>query len=706
MSNLLHAFFDPQGVAIIGASSNPAKLSHGVVRNLKDHGYRGPIYPVNPKGGEILGLTVYPSILEVPDPVDLAVIMIPAPFVPEALTQCGQRGLKAVIVITGGFREAGAEGAALERELKKIVAQYGMRMIGPNCVGVMDSHLPLDTTFITDMPDPGPIAFVSHSGAICGGTTDWARSVGVGYSRVATLGNQLDVDIADGLHMVAHDPHTRVINVYAEGLPDGRHFVEVARAIYQRKPIVMLKAGLTQSGVQAVASHTGALAGSASAYQAACHRAGVLVVHSLQEQNDVAMALAHQPLPQGRRVVLLTNAGGPAALAADALDLHGLTLAKLSEATQAKLQGVTPRGTQLFNPVDMLGGPKAQMYYDAIHILAAAPEVDMLMATFVPQAITPVNEVARNIVDAASEVSKPVVACMVGGGSLPEAIRILNTGGVPFYRDPGRASRALAGLWTYRQLRERPDLTPTLVEDVESDQAQALLSPVLDQIHFSNLAKASVRFLDAELASQVVAAYGVRVPFSGIASTADEAVALAEQAGYPVVLKLIAPDVIHKADVGGLALNLGNPEAVRDAFIRVVGEHPDRKAMVQRMAPQGLEVILGARRDAQFGPVVMFGLGGIYVEVFQDVAFRLAPLCKEDAQDMIMETAAGKLLAGVRGQPPSDIHAVVDTLRRIGQLMMDVPYITEMDINPLIVRPEGQGAWAVDVRLAVGVPTT
>ncbi len=698
MPDSLKYFFNPQGIAVIGASSDPAKLSHGVVRNLKEHGYAGPIYPVNPKGGEILGLTVYPGIADVPGPLDLAVVMTPAPAVPQTLEQCGQRGIKVVIVITGGFREAGPEGAALEQSLKPIVERYGMRMIGPNCVGVMDTALPLDTTFITDMPPRGHIGFASHSGAICGGTTDWARSVGVGYSRIATLGNQLDVDIADGIRMLADDPNTRVINLYAEGLPDGRRFVAAAVAVSRQKPIVMLKAGLTQSGVQAVASHTGALAGSEQAYRAACHRAGALVVGSLQEQNDVAMALATQPLPAGRRVALLTNAGGPAALASDALDVHGLTLAQLAATTQAQLKAVTPPGTQLFNPVDMLGGPRAAMFYDALKALADDPGVDMLLAMFVPQAITPVNDVARAIVRAAAEIQKPVLACMVGGQSLPEAVLILNTGGVPFYQDPTRAGRALAGLWEYRQLRDRADLTPAPVADVDRDGARRCLQEAWER---AGAPEDKRIFLDAETSGRIAAAYGIRTPFTAMATTAGGAAALAERAGYPVALKLIAPGVVHKADAGGIALNLGDADAVRAAFAHMTGNDPARKTLVQQMAPRGHEVILGAQRDAQFGPLLMFGLGGLYVEVFRDVAFRLAPLCEADAREMIAGTAAGKLLAGVRGQPPADIAAVVDTLRRLGQLVSDFPGIAEMDINPLIVGATDQGAWAVDVRIAI-----
>jgi acetyltransferase len=740
-TDALTYFFNPQGVVVIGASRNPAKLSHGVVKNLKTHGYRGPIYPVNPRGDEILGLKVYPSILDVPDPVELAVIMIPAPLVPAALEQCGQRGLKAVIVVTGGFRETGAEGAERERELKAIAETYHMRLMGPNCVGVMDAHLPLDTTFITMMPEPGHIAFVSHSGAICGGSIDWARSVGVGYSRIASLGNELDVDIADGIRMMAHDPNTSVISVYAEGLPDGRDFVEAAASVFRHKPIVMLKAGLTSAGTRAVASHTGALAGSARAYQAASHRAGVLVVDSLQEQNDVAMALATQPLPPGNRVALLTNAGGPAALAADALNRYGLQMADLTEATQARLRDVTPRDTQLGNPVDMLGGPQPEMYSAALRVLLEDPGVDMAMALFVPQAITPVDDVARHIIKAANlapplqslergkREGKPIVACIVGGESIPETIRMLNRHGVPYYRDPHRASRALAGLWEYKQLRERPDITPHPLQDVDRANALKLLKTAwharrtdcqsVSRTDCQSVPPSKNQFLDAETAAQVVAAYGIPVPASGLARTPQEAASLAKHIGFPVAMKLIAPDVIHKADVGGVVLNLKTAEEVHAAFTHLVSEegsdqrpHPTdcdhveshRQVMIQQMAPQGQEIILGAQRDAQFGPLLMAGMGGIYVEIFKDVAFRLAPLCEQDAHAMIMETAAGQLLQGVRGQPPGDIFAVVAIIQRLGQLAADFPCISEMDINPLIVGPAGTGAWAVDVRIAVDRP--
>ena len=696
MSDELERFFNPQGVAVIGASANPQKLSYGVVRNLKEHGYPGPIYPVNPKGGEILGLKVYPSIGAVPDPVELAVIMVPAPFVEGVLQECGERGLKAIIIITGGFREAGPEGAAAEKRLKEIAQSYGMRIIGPNCVGVMDAHLPLDTTFIAAMPRPGYIGFVSHSGAICGGTIDWARQMSVGFSRIASLGNQLDVDIADGIHMMQNDPHTRVISIYAEGLPNGRRFVEAAAAVSRHKPVIALKAGLTSAGTRAVASHTGALAGNEQAYLAACHRAGALVVQSLQEQNDVALALATQPLPRSNRVAILTNAGGPAALAADELDRCGLRMADLGPETQEKLKAVTPRGAQLGNPVDMLGGPQAEMYQAAGKILLSDPGVDMLLAIFVPQAITPVNDVARNVIAAAQSADKPVVCCLVGGESITEAIRILNEHDVPFYQDPNRAARALAGLVRYQALRTRPDITPQPVLDIDRTAAYELLTQAWSE--------SETAFTDPATAARIVATYGIQVPAAEVVTEVETAIEVAEDLGYPVALKLIARDVVHKADVGGVALNLEGPDAVRDAFQRMGKGRAKPRMMVQQMAPRGVEVILGAQHDVQFGPLLMFGLGGALVEVLRDVAFRLAPIHPQDAEDMIMETAAGQILQGVRGQSPKDMRAVIDIVRRLGQLVSDFPCIRELDINPLIVGEAGAGAWAVDVRLALRKP--
>lgn len=690
MNDPLDIFFHPRGIAVIGASANPRKLSYGVLRNLVTHGYTGPVYPVNPKGGAMLGLRVYTTIAEVPDPVDLAVIVLSADRTLAALEGCGQRGIRAAVLIASGFAELGAGGKEREARLREIAARYGMRFIGPNCIGVIDTRAPIDTSFVRTMPAQGAIGFVSHSGAVCGGTMDWASAVGVGFSRVISLGNQADIDIADALDSLAADPHTRVVAAYVEGLPDGRRFVEAAARLTARKPLVVLKAGRTPSGTRAVASHTGALAGADRAFLAACRRAGAIPVDNLEQLVDGAIALAYRRPPAGRRFALLTNAGGPAAVGADALDRQGLHLTDLAAETRARLHEVCPPGTMTGNPVDMLGGPQPEQYTAALKVLLAAPEVDGVMVVFVPQAITPPYDVAAAVGYVGEEEEKPVVCCISGGGGIRAAARALHAHSIPHYLTPARAALGLGTLLRYGEIRQRPPFVPATVEGVERERAAAVIAAAQ---------AAGGGVLDPQAGAEVLAAYGLTTPPSGLAATADEAVALAERMGYPVALKRVAPGLVHKADSGGVALHLADGEAVRAAFERMVG--PGERAFVQRMASGGLEVIVGGQRDEQFGPLVMFGLGGAYVEVLLDVAFRLAPLSVEEAREMVAETAAGRLLAGVRGRPPLDEEAVVAALLRVGQLLADFPPVAEVDVNPLMVGPAGEGASAVDVRVVL-----
>ncbi len=691
MIDPLRAFFYPRGVAVLGASANPIKLSHGVLRNLVTHGFRAPVYPVNPKGGAMLGLGVYTSIADVPDPVDLAVIILSAGLTVDALDECGKRGIKNAILIASGFGELGSGGRELEAQLLEIARRRGMRFIGPNCVGVVDTYAPIDTTFIRTMPGQGAIGFVSHSGAVCGGTMDWASAVGVGFSRVISLGNQVDVDVADALDSLAADPHTKVVAAYIEGLPDGRRFVEAAARLTPHKPLVVLKAGRTPSGTRAVASHTGALAGADQAFLAACRRGGAIPVENLEELVDAAIALAYRQPPAGPRMAILTNAGGPSAVGADALDRKGLHLANLSGETQARLRAVCPPGTMTGNPVDMLGGPRPEQYTQALEIVLDAAEVDGAMVVYVPQAITPPHDVAAAVGRVGEAAEKPVICCISGGGGIRAAARGLHAHSIPHYLTPARAAHGLGTLWRYKHIQARTPSEPEPVAGVDRERAQALIAAALS---------AGQRVLDPQAGAELAAAYGLSTPPSGLAATPDEAAALAERAGYPAALKRVAPDVVHKADVGGVALNLPDAGAVQEAFGRIIGW--GERGFVQRMAAPGLEVIVGAQRDEQFGPLVMFGLGGTFVEVLRDVAFRLAPLSAAQARAMATETAAGKLLKGVRGQPPGDVASVMDTLRRVGQLMADLHQVAEVDLNPLIVGQAGQGAWAVDVRVMLG----
>jgi len=688
MTDPLHTFFYPRGVAVLGASANPLKLSHGVLRNLVTHGFRAPVYPVNPKGGAMLGLRVYTTVADVPDPVDLAVIVLSAGQTVEALEACGKRGIRNAVLIASGFGELGSGGRERESQLLEIARRHKMRFVGPNCVGVIDTYAPIDTSFIRTMPSQGVIGFVSHSGAVCGGTMDWASAVGVGFSRVISLGNQVDVEVADALDSLAVDPHTRVVAAYIEGLPDGRRFVEAAARLTPHKPLIVLKAGRTPSGTRAVASHTGALAGADQAFLAACRRAGAIPAENLEELVDGAISLAYRQSPQGARIAILTNAGGPAAVGADALDRNGLHLANLSRETQTRLREVCPPGTMTGNPVDMLGGPQPEQYTQALEILSQSAEVDGVMVVYVPQAITSPHDVAAAVGHVGEGTEKPVVCCISGGGGIRAAARGLHAHSIPHYLTPARAAHGLGTLWRYKYIQARPPSETEPVAGVDHKRARALIEAVRS---------AGQHVLDPQAGAELAAAYGLSTSPSGLAATPDEAAALAERVGYPAALKRVAPGALHKTDAGGVALNLEDGDAVKEAFERIVGW--GERGLVQRMALPGLEVIVGAQRDDQFGPLVMVGLGGIYVEVLRDVAFRLAPLSAAQARAMVAETAAGRLLKGVRGQPPRDVAAVMDALRRVGQLMTDLPRVAEIDLNPLIVGRIGQGACAVDVRV-------
>lgn len=699
----LSAFFNPAGVAVIGASADPHKLSHGVLRNCFSHGYAGRVYPVNPRADQILGLPCYPDISQVPDPIELAVLMVPAAMCPGVLEACGQRGIKAAIVISGGFREVGAEGAALEEELLAIARRHAMRIIGPNCVGTLDAHTGLNSTFIRTMPKPGPIAFVSQSGAICGGILEWTAGKGIGFSRFATLGNAADVTETDLLEELADDPHTRVIVAYIEAIRDGQRFIEVARRVTRTKPILVIKAGRTVAGTRAVSSHTGSLAGAMAAYDAAFRQAGVITVDTVEELFNNALALAYGPLPRGPRVAVVTNAGGPASLAADALELAGLHMPPTSAATRTALAQFTHPEAQLANPVDMLGGAEPAQYAQAVAALLADDAIDAVLPILVPQALVNPVAVAEAICRAAEATQprrKPLVACFMGDEVVQEPIRVLNAHNIAAFIFPEQAARALGALWQYAAGAGNVTGGQGAADAAEAAQLTAYTLPLTSH---SLLGEAEAR--------PVLAAYGIPQPRAALARTADEAAQLAAEIGFPVALKIVSPDIFHKSEVGGVALRLADAAAVRAAFTEMLARVRTHQpaaviagALVSQMAPAGHELIVGMRRDPQFGPLVMAGLGGIYVELLADVGFRVAPFSRAEAAALLDETHAGKLLRGLRGQPAADVDAVVEVIERVAQLALAQPRLQEIDINPLIVYPAGQGALAVDVRMVVSEP--
>ncbi|PWB53252.1 MAG: acyl-CoA synthetase [Anaerolineales bacterium] len=699
--NRIDAFFAPQSVAVIGASTNPEKLGYAVVKNLLDGGYsgKGKVYPINPSAAEILGFKAYPSVMEVPDPIDLAVIVIPYPHVPEALRTCGQKGIRSAIVISAGFREAGQEGLERELELVQICHEFDLRLIGPNCLGVIDSYTPLNASFAAGTPPSGPLAFMSQSGALGTAVLDIALAGRLGLSKFVSLGNKADVSEIDLLQTWVKDDHSKVILIYSEGMPSGQEFIRVAREVTRAKPVVAIKSGVTQSGSRAVSSHTGSLAGSEQAYQAAFQQAGILRADSMESLFDMALALGYQPPLKGDRIAIITNAGGPGILATDALEKSGLALARFELETIYALEQYLPDAASAANPVDVLGDARQDRYRFALEQVAKDPNVDGIMVLLTPQAMTEIDATARSIGTIAKTLSIPVLGCFMGEARIKSGIDILTEFGVPNYPFPERAANAFRAMALYRSIQSRP--TPQYKQYKVNREA---VKKVFDKVRAEN----RLTIGDAE-SRQVLQAYGLRIPQSEIAETPEAAAAIAAKIGYPVVLKIASPDILHKTDVGGVKVGLQNAADVRDAFElmvyraqRYIPEARIWGCLVQEMAPAGgLEILVGMNRDPQFGPLITFGLGGIYVETLKDVTFRVAPLSHQEAEEMLEQVRAHALLDGVRGQPPMDKIAIVDALLRVSQLVQDFPEIIEMDINPLMVYHEGEGALALDMRLVL-----
>jgi len=697
----IKAFFEPASVAVIGASSNPAKLGHAVLKNLIEGGYtqRGRVYPINPTAQEILGYPVFPSVLEVPEPIDLAVIVIPYPQVPAALRQCGQKGIPAAIVISAGFREAGMEGLEREIELIQICKEFGMRLIGPNCLGVIDTYTPLNASFAAGTPPQGPMAFISQSGALGTAVLDIALAGRLGLSKFVSLGNKADVSETDLLQAWAEDERSRVIMIYSEGMPNGQEFIQVARQVTPKKAVIAIKSGVTQSGSRAVSSHTGSLAGSEQAYQAAFRQAGILRADSMQDLFDMALAIGYQPLLKGERIAIVTNAGGPGILATDALERAGLSLARFEIETLHALEQFLPDAASAANPVDLLGDARADRYRFALEKVSADPNTDGLLVLLTPQAMTEIEATAEVVGQLSRLSEKPILACFMGEARVEKGIEILNRYGVPNYPFPERAARAFRAMADYRLIQSRP-----MPQFVHFDCDRQAVRQTLERVR----AEDRLSIGDAE-ARQILEAYGLRAPRGEVAETPEEAIEIANRLGYPVVLKVASPDILHKTDVGGVKVGLQNAEDVRDAFELIVYRAqryvPEARlwgCLVQQMAPPGgLEVLVGMNRDPQFGPLVTFGLGGIYVETLKDVTFRIVPFSPQEAEEMLSEIRAHALLDGVRGRPAMDKAAIVQVLLRVGQLVQDFPEIVELDINPLMVYPRGQGALALDMRLVL-----
>ncbi len=695
---MLEMFTEPRGVAVVGASTSPEKLGYQVLNNVIQYGYEGAIYPINPTAPEILGHKAYPSVLDCPDPVDLAVILVPNKAVPGVLEQCGQRGLKGAVIITAGFREVGPAGRALEQQLIEIAKKYDIRLIGPNVLGIIDTVCKLNASFAAGMPRRGRIAFMSQSGALCTSILDMAMGQGIGFSRFYSIGNKADINELDLVRAWAEDPETRAIMAYLEGIAKGPEFIRVASEVTRHKPIIAIKSGTTSAGSKAVSSHTGTLAGSEAAYDAAFKQCGIIRAGSVQDLFDYAQAFARQPLLEGNAIAVITNAGGPGIMASDAIEHAGLRLASLTQETKQGLQAKLPPAASVANPIDVLGDAPAERYALAIEAALQDPNVNAIVLVLTPQTSTQIPETAEALGKLSKQYGKPVFGAMMGDLAIRKGVEVLRSYDVPNYQVPERAVSAIAAMWQQRSWLNTPRLA---VEELPADRDK------VRQVFAKVRAEGRVTMGDSE-AREVLEAYGVPLPKTGLAATADEAVALAESIGYPVVMKIASPDILHKSDIGGIKLNITSAGEVRDAFdllvYRGTRHMPDATiwgCQIQQMVKGGREVIIGVNRDPQFGPLIMFGLGGIYVEALKDVTFRVAPIDRRQATEMLGEIRAWKLLRGVRGEKPSDQAAIVDTLLRISQLVTDFPEIVELDVNPLIVFEQGKGVLGIDMRLAL-----
>ncbi len=702
MANALDPILKPKTIAVIGASRSRYTIGHEILANLISRGFTGAVYPVNPHAHAIHSVRAYPSIGAVPEPVDLAIIVVPKQAVIPAAEECGQNGVKGLVVISAGFREVGTEGAERERELVKVIRRYGMRMIGPNCMGVLNANpeFSMNATFAPSWPPFGRLAFVSQSGAMGLSVLDYASEYGIGISQFVSMGNKPDVSGNDLLLQWEHDDTVDTILMYVENFGNPRNFLEIATRISKHKPIIVVKSGRSAVGAQAASSHTGALAASDTAVDALMQQAGVIRAGSVEEVFDIAMAFSGQPLPKSRRTAVMTNSGGPGILAADALVMNGLELPRLQLETLERLRPHFPAEASIGNPLDMIASAKPSGYRAALDALLSDPNIDSAMAIFVP----PLGIKQADVAEAIAEIGlihkdKPVLGVLMGREGLPQGKAELHEVGIPAYIFPESAARALATLCRYREWKERPRLE-TPVYSVNAARARA----ILDRAVAAGLSKLSeIETLD------IFDAYGIPVAPARLASSAPQAAAIAEELGYPVALKIVSPEIIHKTDVGGVVLGCDEAHEVREAFDQIVASvratSPDATisgVLVQRMVKGGRETIVGATRDASFGPMVMFGLGGVLVEAVQDVLFRIAPLSQNDACDMVRGLRGFKILTGIRGQAPANLAALEEVLLRVSQLAVDNKEIRELDINPLLAFADG--VTAVDGRVMIAIP--
>ena len=702
----IEAIMNPSSIAVVGATNRPGSVGLAVFRNILTASFQGVLYPVNPKAKSVQSVKAYAKLMDIPDDVDLAVVIVPAEIVPSILEEAGQKQVKAAIIITAGFKEVGGHGVELEQRLKEMATKYGIRLVGPNCLGVInnDKNVRMNASFATKMPKAGDIAFISQSGALCTAVLDYAEGRNIGFSKFVSFGNKADVNEADLLRYLKDDPATNVILMYLEDITNGREFLEIAREItwQAHKPILAIKSGHSAEGARAAASHTGSLAGSDSAYDAIFYQSGILRVEGVDELFNRAIAFAKQPIPKGNRIAIVTNAGGPGIMATDAAIRHNLKIATLSEDTKQKLKQELPSTASIENPVDVIGDATHERYESAIRHLLVDENVDGGIVILTPQAMTDVLETAEIVPHVAKDINKPVLCSFMGIVDVSEGIRYLEEHGIPNYAFPEAAVRAMASMVFYGNLLSL-DKREVRRVTADRDSAAAIIK--------RRLAGKDSYYMPEREANEILQYYGFPVLKSVLAKSLSQVDEAVEEVIFPVAMKICSPDIVHKFEAGGVRLKIKTKEEARRTFEEIVENAkefaPSAKidgVLIERMARRGVEVILGAVRDEKFGPICMFGLGGTFVEAMKDVTFRLAPMWEISAEIMIRTIKAYRILKGVRGAPPCDIDSIKDCVLRLSQMLAEHPEIAELDINPLIVYPEGQGCVVADSRVLLKNP--
>ena len=697
MSNSI--FFSPKSIAIIGASEKPG-VGKTIFYNIAKH-FKGKIYPVTPSNPTVGGLTAYKNVLDIPDSIDLAVVAAPSKFTPSVMEEVGKKGIKGAIIVSAGFKEVDEAGAKLEREVGEIAKKYDIKVIGPNCLGIMSFSKDniMNSTFLKITPKYGNIALVSQSGAICAATVEDAEAQNIGFSKVISMGNKVDMDESDVLELLAEDEDTKVIVMYLEDIRNARRFMEIAKKITteREKPIIVLKSGRTAEGAKAAASHTGALGGSDANYEAAFAQCGVIRVDTMGELFDLATAFSKQPLPNGN-VVIVSNAGGPAIISTDACSRYGLKMADISS-IRDEIASVIPAYGSPRNPVDIVGDADYLRFEKVLHLTLAHPNVGSVVTMCTPSATLNYDDLARVLVKVSQQFpNKTILASLMGLAEGMENRRIMSEGGIPYYLYSEPAIRTLKAMYDFKKWLNDASNKRTILQFAK-DTAKV-------KSIFENVRKNGRSNLLEEEGYEVLEAYGFPTPKSILCSREQECIDAAKEIGYPLVMKIVSPDIIHKSDAGGVKVGIKTDDELRNSF-RTITENAlkyksDAKikgVLVQEMVKSAKETILGASQDPTFGPVIMFGLGGIYVEVLKDVVFRIVPIDEQEATNMVESIKTIKLLKGVRGEKSSDLRAIADSLQRLSQLVVDFPEIKEFDINPLLVLEEGKGARVVDARI-------